>query len=492
MSPRHLIALSVGGALACVAGRASESQAALFTNFAEYGTTVNGFQDDFDGTTLNPGWLRVDPGNNDGGNVYTLSGDGRLLMGIPQGDGNRLLYNGATYSTSSQEVLALMRSNTAPPANNLWRFGVAGLTNTSNGNGINLELLGNENDAPNLHARLLNDNTAWSPTFQSNAWTVGGWYWVRIQATQNGAINAKVWSAGTTPEPTAFTFTWSGQNRSGLAGLANAVNGLGGDFQVDYVLIKASGLPSINIGNVPEPATGACAMAAIGAVAMTLGRRTRRVILAPAIAAIMLLAFALPARSATITPTNATASSWYTGTTARVPTKTIDSSGLNGNGAHDSNADLSMWLSNGNVDNDGMPDITWDLGDVYTVTGLHLWNYNPADSNPLWRSGVKETTILTSMTGAAGSYTALPGTFTFTGAPGADGYLGEDYSLPTFSARYVKFDIISNFGGLDQFPDIIRKAVGISEIRFQGGTVPEPASLSLVALAASVLGLRRR
>src|SRR5881397_1530554 len=65
---------------------------------ADVGTTVNGYQDDFDGASLAPGWLVL------GANVYSLS-NGTLHVTTAAGDPNHLLYAVAGYNNSVQEVL---------------------------------------------------------------------------------------------------------------------------------------------------------------------------------------------------------------------------------------------------------------------------------------------------------------------------------------------------------------------------------------------------
>ncbi|MEO7987743.1 MAG: hypothetical protein ABI766_14525, partial [Gemmatimonadales bacterium] len=71
---------------------AGTTQAVLVSNFNEAGTTVNGYQDDFNGATLNPDWFLYDGGGN-GPDLFMLSGNGTLLLNPAAGDPNKLLYN---------------------------------------------------------------------------------------------------------------------------------------------------------------------------------------------------------------------------------------------------------------------------------------------------------------------------------------------------------------------------------------------------------------
>src|SRR5262249_4510382 len=68
---------------------------------AEYGDTINGFQDDFRGATRNTNWVAVGPG----GDGYVQQ-SGLLRVFASHGDPNHLLYEGSASSNTVQEVLA--------------------------------------------------------------------------------------------------------------------------------------------------------------------------------------------------------------------------------------------------------------------------------------------------------------------------------------------------------------------------------------------------
>ena len=251
------------------------SNALLFTNFNEFGTTVNGYQDDFTGTALNPDWLLYDGGGN-GPGLFTLSGTGSLFMNPANGDPNKLLYNPASgYDNSVQEVLALIRVSTDGPNADGFRGGVASVSNPGDGQGINLLIRQPGQNGPGNHFNLLDDARAWGPFTDPNAggdtWAVGQYKWLRLSQDAAGDNVGKIWDAGSTPEPAGFDLSWSGRGRAGLAGLATNSIGGAGTFEVDYVLIKAAGLPSIRA--VPEPSS-ALLLALAGAL---VGMRRRRV-----------------------------------------------------------------------------------------------------------------------------------------------------------------------------------------------------------------------
>jgi len=68
----------------------------------EVGTTVNGFQDDFNGATLGANWTVA------GQSVFSVNG-GLLHVSTASGDPNHLLYTLAGYNGTTQEVLARIR-----------------------------------------------------------------------------------------------------------------------------------------------------------------------------------------------------------------------------------------------------------------------------------------------------------------------------------------------------------------------------------------------
>jgi hypothetical protein len=223
------------------------------TNFAEWGTTVNGFQDSFGGTSLDPGWVAI------GTNVYSVS-DGWLHVAAPSSDPTKLLYEGASYDGTTQNVLALIKVTSATATDS--RVGVSA-GNTTIGYGINLMFRGNETLD---NVAWLNDYVAHGPQ-NSFAWQVGTSYWVRMLHSPNktgGADPAfngsndcfgKVWLAdGTTPEPADYQFAWaSNDSRSGFAGIQSGAPYGSSQFDVGYVLIQAAGLPSISVGPTVAP-----------------------------------------------------------------------------------------------------------------------------------------------------------------------------------------------------------------------------------------------
>lgn len=220
---------------------------------AEVGTTVNGFQDDFNGTSPDPNWVVR------GANVYSVS-DGVLHIASASGDPNHFLYGLPGYHSSVQEVLARMRVRDfgGGPYS---RGGVAVAVDPGTGQGINHTFRDvNSEGQTGPHTALLDDFRAWGPGLNF-VWQTNVWYWLRLRQEPNvptqGAINdvfGKIWPAdGAIPEPADWQVKWdytpSRSTRAGYAGImAGSTSGGLNDravFDVDYILIKAAGLPAI-------------------------------------------------------------------------------------------------------------------------------------------------------------------------------------------------------------------------------------------------------
>ena len=162
----------------------------------------------------------------------------------------------------------------------------------------------------------------------------------------------------------------------------------------------------------------------------------------------------------------------------------LDGSGLVGAG-HGTTPDGTMWLSQGTFGgNVGIHDplpaqITFDLGDRYALNSMRIWNYNEA-GNFRFR-GVNQVELLAAeMVG--GPFVSY-GNINVPVASGVAGDLGTLFNLAALDlgeVRLLRFNILSNHGGDTQF-------AGLSEVRFDGQLVPEPATLTLWMLMGVVL-----
>ncbi|HUR46937.1 MAG TPA: lamin tail domain-containing protein [Candidatus Saccharimonadales bacterium] len=233
---------------------------------SDAGSTVNGFQDDFNGNVLGPNWVSR------GAGVYSIA-NGMVHIGNATGDPNHLLYELPAYSGSVQEVLARMRV-TSFGSGPYARGGVAVAVTPATSQGIDFSFRDNDGAGhPYRHTALLDDYREWGP-LQALSWLNNTWYWVRLRqepnaASQGGAndVFAKIWLAdGTVPEPAGWQLTWNytpaRSVRAGYAGLMAGSSSGGAtdfsEFDVDYILIKSAGLPAIVVApssSVQSPAS---------------------------------------------------------------------------------------------------------------------------------------------------------------------------------------------------------------------------------------------
>ena len=234
----------------------------------ELGQTVNGFQDNFTGATRDPNWVAVGPG----GDLYVQE-DGVLKVSATHGDPNHLLYMAPGASNSVQEVLARIRAVAFGTGDGpRGGIGVGVQTNTADlSRGINLHFRDSTQDnVPGRQFKLLDDARAWGPPgLRTNippqttpGWTNNVWYWLRLRldpkADGVNDVFGKVWVAdGVTPEPADWQLKWPDSSipkplRTGFAGITgSSIDGFA-QTEVDYVLIKSAGLPSIKVNFEPQ------------------------------------------------------------------------------------------------------------------------------------------------------------------------------------------------------------------------------------------------
>jgi hypothetical protein len=190
----------------------------------------------------------------------------------------------------------------------------------------------------------------------------------------------------------------------------------------------------------------------------------------------------------------ATASSYFGGTASwgsrhpyfacnGIGRQTTDANGLGAPCPYydsESTSHRGMWLSNGagdpEVQNGGTPWIQFDLGEEQMLEELVLWNYNETN---LAKRGIQTADIYYSTDGV--SWT-LFGNESFTQSSGTAGtVVGQSVDLEGITARYIKFENLTNFG--DGY-------YGVNEVDFYA--VPEPSALVLLLCAAGFLARRRR
>ena len=235
--------------------------------------TVNGYQDNFDTATLNSNWVAVaqnDPAPDQYEQVAGV-GEGVLRVFPTVGDPNHLLYLAPGYSNDVQEVLARIRVVGFQTNNDGPRGGIAVGVTTNAANpsrGIDLhfrdfDMDSNDNNQSQRKFKLLYDGVSWGPqglevSGTEVGWTNNVWYWMRLRqdpgVSGTNDVFVKVWpSDGVTPEPANWQMVWGyvpahPPLSTGFAGIAGASNDGFGQTEVNYILIKAAGLPSIKAG----------------------------------------------------------------------------------------------------------------------------------------------------------------------------------------------------------------------------------------------------
>jgi len=149
----------------------------------DMGTTVNGFQDDFDGSVLGLNWMVR------GANVFSLT-NGHLHVFPANGDPNHLLYERPGYDTTTQEVLVRMRVNNFSPGQ-YTRGGVGVGVNAASSQGINFTFRDYDGEGQTgKHMTFLNDFAAWGPG-EAFSWQTNVWYWIRLRQEPNAVSQAE-------------------------------------------------------------------------------------------------------------------------------------------------------------------------------------------------------------------------------------------------------------------------------------------------------------
>ena len=213
----------------------------------------------------------------------------------------------------------------------------------------------------------------------------------------------------------------------------------------------------------------------------------------------------LPAGAAIIAGAGitATASSEYnTNTQAAF---TIDQSGLTvGTGEYSTTNAVSWFAAKTDSPVSGNW-IQWDLGDVYTLTTVQVWNVNQTNQGGWINNGIKGVDIYVSGAVAPGdpegagaaNWTLWAQDATFSAGSGLATYTGFDLAtevgqaLPASEIRWVRFEVDSIIGTPTQN---YSSNAGLAEIQFDGtvAAIPEPGSLLLLGLGGGLTLLRRR
>jgi hypothetical protein len=118
--------------------------------------------------------------------------------------------------------------------------------------------------------------------------------------------------------------------------------------------------------------------------------------------------------------------------------------------------------------------VTWDLGGVYALDQMAVWNFGSGSGNPAYA-----TNRIQLWTSADGIVYTSRGSFGLVNPNGAP--LATAQLLPiSSSAQYVRMEILSNYGG---------PASALGEVAFG---VPEPGTLLLLGTGLAAIGRRSR
>ena len=163
----------------------------------------------------------------------------------------------------------------------------------------------------------------------------------------------------------------------------------------------------------------------------------------------------------------------------------VDGSGLSG-GLH-AQTNFPGDESWQTISQTGTGNVVFDLGAVYSLASLHVWNLN--FYSPYNGRGAKDVEVLISMDTI--SWDSM-GAFVFDMATGLDDDHGFAIDASGWDAtRYVQFDIKSNFNGEDNAGH-----VGLSEVQFstraQQTVVPEPSTALLLGVGLGGLAFACR
>lgn len=207
-------------------------------------------------------------------------------------------------------------------------------------------------------------------------------------------------------------------------------------------------------------------------------------------AAIAMVVFVSSAKGAIITGESATATGTYADPN-RNPNLAVNDAGLsaynpmttdlavNGSITHGStpNQPTSWFVLDGSAVGDS---ITINLGQLYDIGGMRIWNWNESDSIYL---GIKNYDLETSPTGLSGTWTPRQSGQGLDPASGTNSYAGEYFGgLNWTNVQYVKITIVHTYThptfGADAYG-------GLSEVMF--ATVPEPPASLLIGIASLIM-----
>lgn len=160
----------------------------------------------------------------------------------------------------------------------------------------------------------------------------------------------------------------------------------------------------------------------------------------------------------------------------RLAIQTVNGTGFDENAVTHGTNPNEMWLNNGLFagPNDPLPAtpgvdpnpfIVFDLGSVYDLSALDVWNYNEAGGLSTRGSNLVKISAGLTVNSLVDLDNGNNGEFNFAQANESSAYAGETFDLNGVTAvdqaRIVRIDIYSNHGDENEF-------IGLSEVRFTG------------------------
>lgn len=202
-----------------------------------------------------------------------------------------------------------------------------------------------------------------------------------------------------------------------------------------------------------------------------------RHLLRAALPAAVLVGFTSSSPGAIVGGIGQRASSAYT-PDGRLPVHTVNGAGLVGN-AHSTNPAGTMWLTAGG---DAAGHIEFDLGAVYSLSSLRVWNYNEATAG-LSTRGIATANI--DVATSPGAYSTHLAGQALAKAPGTETDFSESIAMGGVNARFVRLDVLTNHGDAS--------FTGLSEIQFDGNLVSgnKAVPATVASVSSTIAGFNR-